>query len=195
METRSPSPWTDAGQDPELLKLAQEGDLSALQRIIRTHRHALWRACLAVTQHRGEAERLFQVTIGRAALGLADAPADQPLLPWLVWLAREYDAARVRTRPRDPSRPGTRRPDGRSWDETSPDAPDAQDANVEQHVLHAYSLLESDDQWLLTLRLIEQLPYDDIARVSGLTVEAVAERLALVREQLDRACEAEERAA
>ena len=192
MDTRSPSPWTEAGQDPELLKQAQRGDLSGLQRIIHTHRHALWRACLAVTQHQGEAERLFQVTIARAAHELSGAPAEQPLLPWLVWLAREQDADRVRMRPRDPSRPGARRPDGGSWEETSPGAPDV---DVEQHTLHAFSLLDSDDQWLLTLRLIEQLSYDEIARVSGLSVEAVAERLAFVRDLIDRHCDAVERAA
>jgi len=171
------------------LQQAQRGDLSALQRIIHAHRLPLWRACLAATQHRGEAERLFQVTIARAAHGLAEAPADQPLLPWLVWLAREQDAARVRMRTIDPARPGARRPDGSPWDETSADL------GVDQHVLHAFSLLDSDDQWLITLRLIEQLSYDDIARVSGLSVEDVAERLALVRDHLDRTREAEERAA
>jgi DNA-directed RNA polymerase specialized sigma24 family protein len=190
VETRAPSPWTDAGQDPELLKQAQDGDLSALRRIIHAHRLPLWRACLAVTQHLGEAERLFQVTIARAAHGLSGAPAGQPLLPWLVWLAREYDATRVRRR--DPSRPRARRPDGGSWEETSPDAPDV---SVQQQTLHAYSLLDSDDQWLLTLRLVEELSYDDIAKVSGLSVEAVAERLALAREHMDRECGAQERAA
>jgi DNA-directed RNA polymerase specialized sigma24 family protein len=132
------------------------------------------------------------VTIARAAHGLADAPADQPLLPWLVWLAREHDATRVRMRPHDPSRPGARRPDGGAWDETSTDSPDA---SVQQHTLHAFSLLDSDDQWLLTLRLIEQLSYGDIAKVSGLSVEAVAERLAVARDHLDRMSDAQERAA
>ena len=192
MTTRSPGPWTDAGQDPELLRQAQRGELAALLQLLDTHRLSLWRACLAITQHRGEAERLFQETIARATRELAHAPAQRSLLPWLAGLARALDAERARTRPRDPARVGACRPNGRPWDDVSPD--DA-DAYVEQHALHGFSLLDADDQWLLSLRLFEQLSYDDIAQVTGLQVEQVAKRLAAAREQVDEACDAEERAA
>jgi DNA-directed RNA polymerase specialized sigma24 family protein len=193
VDTRSQNPWTDAGQDPELLRRAQRDDLTALLQIVDTHRLPLWRACLAITQHLGEAERLFQETIARATRELSQAPAQKPLLPWLAGLARTLDADRSRTRAPGASSPGGAcRPNGRPWDDVSPD--DA-DTYVEQHALHGFSLLDADDQWLLALRLFERLSYDDIAQVTGLPVERVAERLAIAREQIDEACDAEERAA
>jgi DNA-directed RNA polymerase specialized sigma24 family protein len=67
--------------------------------------------------------------------------------------------------------------------------------DVERHALRAYALLDSDDQWLLALRLFERLSYADIARVSGMPVEVIAARLSSARDEIDRDLGAEERAA
>src|SRR6185436_132636 len=180
VDTRSETPWTEAGQDPENLRQAQRGKLGAALRIYATHAIPLWRACLVLTQHPREAERLFEETIELATRELPGAPVQQPLLPWLVRLARELDANRAGTRPLEASRLGAGRPDGHPWDESAPDV------TVEQHALHGYLSLDKDDQWLLALRLFEQLSYDDIARVTGESVEWVAERLAFARDQMDQ---------
>jgi len=190
VDTRHSRPWTDAGADAELLPLAQSGDLAALLRIYNTHRLALWRACLALTRHAGEAERLFQETIARATREIAGAPAGQPLRPWLVGIARELEAARASEH--GPARTGTRRPNGKPWDDGSSGALDTQ---VEQHALQAFARLGADDQRLLALRLFERLPYDDIAQLTGFTAEQVAQRLAISRETIDSACGGEENAA
>ena len=189
MDTRSATPWTEAGQDPKLLRQSQRGDLAAALRIFHAHQLPLWRACLVLTQDPREAERLFEETIEHATRELPGAPVQQPLLPWLARLARELDANRAAMRPRDPSSLGAGRPDGQLWDEGAPDT------SVERHALHGFSQLDGDDRWLLALRLLEGLSYDDIAQVTGTTVERVAERLAFAREQIDQEYGAEERAA
>jgi len=189
VDTRSETPWTEAGQDPELLRQAQRGNLDAALRIYAAHATPLWRACLVLKQHPREAERLFQETIAVATRALPGAPVQQPLLPWLVRLAREIDWSQATTRPLEPSHVGAGRPDGRPWDENAPDV------TVEQHALQGYLSLDKDDQWLLALRLFEQLSYDDIARVTDMPVEWVAERLAFAREQMDQDDLAQERAA
>ena len=189
MDTRSTTLWTEFGQDPELLLQAKRGDVDALLQLFGAYKLPLWRTCLAITQQRGEADRLFEHTIACAAHELSAAPEGQPLLLWLVRLARELDAHRARTSPRDPALAGTQRPDGQAWDERAPDV------DVERHALRAYALLDSDDQWLLGLRLFERLSYADIARVSGMPVEVVASRLSSARDEIDRELDAEERAA
>jgi len=189
VETRSATPWTEAGQDPEWLRQAQRGDLTAALQIFSAHKLPLWRTCLVLTQQPREAARLFEETIVHATRALPGAPVQQPLLPWLARLAREIDADRASSGMRDLSSPDDCRPDGRPWDESAPDT------SVERHALHGFSMLDLDDQWLLALRVIEQLSYDDIARVTGLTVERVAERVAFARDQIDREMDAEERAA
>src|SRR5205814_6791319 len=131
-------------------------------------------------------------TIARATHELANAPSHEPLLPWLAGLARELDAARAGTRASDAGRNAAHRPNGRPWDDGSSGA---HDTLVEQRALLGYSLLHADDQWLLALRLFERLSYADIARVTGQSVDRVAERLALARESLDQVCTAEDRAA
>jgi len=189
VDTRSATPWTVAGQDPEKLRLAQRGDLTAALEIFGAHKLPLWRTCLLVTRDAREAARLYEETIARATRELPGAPAQQSLLPWLARLARGIDADRAESDKLDLSGAGEHRPDGRPWDESAPDT------GVERHTLHGLSLLDADDQWLLALRVIEQLSYDDIAQVTGTTVEHVAERVAFARDQIDREMEAEERAA
>jgi DNA-directed RNA polymerase specialized sigma24 family protein len=192
VDSRTPRPWIHAGQDPELLRKAQRGDLTALLRIYNTHRLSLWRACLVLARQAAEAEVLFQETIARATRELADAPAHEPLLPWRAGLARELDATRASTRPRDPALTSATRPNGRPWDDGSSGPADTL---VEQRALQAFSLLPADDQWVLALRVFERLSYADIARVTGQSPERVADRLALAREAVDETCNVEDRAA
>ena len=191
MDTRSPGPWTDAGQDPELLRQAQRGELAALLRLFNTHRLSLWRACLTITRHMGEAELLFQETLAQATRELRAAPLQQPLLPWLAKQAREIDTAKSRSRPLRPAVPA-RRPSGEAWLEGSRGAHYVED---EQRTLYGFSLLHPDDQWLLALRLFERLSYADIARLTGFSVSRVTQRLALAREYVDQVCRSGEKAA
>ena len=191
METIPSRPWTEPGQDLKLLDAAQRGDLTSLRRLVRGHRAPLWRACLAITRHRGEAEMLFQETLAHAARQLRAAPTGRPFLPWLVRLARQVDSAKLRGRPARPS-VGVKRPNGEPWVAGSSGAHWVEE---EKTTLHAFAQLHADDQWLLVLRLFERLPYADIARVTGLSVPRVMHRLALAREYLERVHEAEEHAA
>ena len=191
MDTPSTRPWTEPGRDPELLIAAQRGDLTALLQLIYTHRVSLWRACLAVTRHLGEAELLFQETLAHAARQLRAAPAHKPFLPWLVKLARQLDSAKMRGRPLRPP-VGTRRPNGEPWLAGARGAHYVED---EQRTLHAFALLHSDDQWLLTLRLLERLSYPEIARITGISVPRVMNRIALAREYIDHVRDIEDQAA
>jgi len=191
LETTPSRPWTEPGQDQKLLDAAQRGDLTSLRLLVRAHRAPLWRACLAITCHWGEAELLFQETLAHAARQLRAAPTGRPFLPWLVRLARQVDAAKLRGRPARPS-VGSRRPNGEPWVAGASGAHWVEDEKI---TLHAFAQLHSDDQWLLVLRLFERLPYADIARVTGISVPRVMHRLALAREYLDRVHEAEESAA
>lgn len=190
MDSRPSRPWTEAGQDPELLSAAQRGDRSALLRLFDTHRLALWRACAACTRDRSESETLFLETLAQATRLLRAAPAQGPFLPWLVRLARQLDASRMRGRPLRPA-VGERRPNGDPWDGGASSV----DVAAEQEVLFGYSLLHPDDQWLLALRVLERLSYAEISRVTGLSVARVTTRLALARESVDQAGRSREQAA
>ncbi|MEQ1831702.1 MAG: sigma factor-like helix-turn-helix DNA-binding protein [Candidatus Eisenbacteria bacterium] len=191
MDSQPTRPWTESGQDPVLLNAALRGDTTALLKLLYTHRLPLWRACLAITRHMGEAELLFQETLAYATRNLRAAPASRPMLPWLVKLARQLDASRMRGKPLRPT-VGTRRPNGEPWLAGARGAHYVED---EQRALHAYSLLHSEDQWLLTLRLLERLPYGEIARITGISVPRVMNRIALAREYIDHVRDAEDRAA
>ncbi len=191
MDSQPTRPWTEPGQDPLLLNAAQRGDLTALLRLLNTYRLPLWRTCLAITRHPGEAELLFQETLVHATRNLRAAPANRPMLPWLAKLARQLDGSRMRGRPLRPT-VGAKRPNGEPWLAGARGAHYVED---EQRTLHAFSLLHSDDQWLLMLRLLERLPYSEIARITGISVPRVMNRIALAREYIDHVGDAEDKAA
>src|ERR1041385_4365381 len=109
VDTRSSMPWTESGPNAELLRQARSGDVDALLRILDPYKLPLWRACLAITQQQDEADRLFEDTIGCATQELSGAPDGQPLLLWLVRLARELDAHHARTSPPRPRATRARR--------------------------------------------------------------------------------------
>jgi DNA-directed RNA polymerase specialized sigma24 family protein len=191
LEETPQRPWTEPGQDPERVAGAQRGDVGSLLELVRAHRLPLWRACFAISRHLGEAELLFQETLALAARQLRAAPAGRPLLPWLVKLARQVDAAKWRGRDDRPS-VGFRRPNGEPWFAGSRGAHWVED---EQRTLHAFAQLHADDQWLMVLRLFERLPYSEIAQITGIPVPRVMNRLALAREYLERVHGLDERAA
>lgn len=181
MDSPTPKPWTEPGMDASLLAAAQRGDLTAWLQVVRLHRLSLWRVCMAITRQRDEAEVLFQETLAAATRQVQTAPSGRPVLPWLARLAREIDATRQRGRGLRPT-VGATRPNGEPWVEGAQGAHYIQD---EKKALHAFALLHSDDQWLLTLRIVERLPYSDIASITGLPVPRVMSRIALAREYLD----------
>ncbi len=187
MEYTPAHPWTEPGPDSKLLEAAQRGDLSSLRQLARLHRASLWRACFAITRHQGEAEILFQETLAHATRQLRAAPTSRPFLPWLVRLARQVDAAKLRGKPARPS-VGNRRPNGEPWYAGSRGAHWVED---EKTTLHAFAQLHADDQWIVALRLFERLSYQDISRVTGLSVARVMNRLALAREYIERVHQAE----
>lgn len=191
MDTPTTRPWTEPGSDPDRLIAAQRGDLGALQKLLHAHRLPLWRACLAITRHLGESELLFQETLAHATRQLRAAPSHKPFLPWLVKLARQLDAAKMRGRPLRPP-VGTRRPNGEPWLAAARGAHYVED---EQRALHAFALLHSDDQWLLSLRLLERLSYPEISRITGISVPRVLNRIALAREYIDHVRDVEDQAA
>ncbi len=191
MEITPTRPWTEPGQDLQLLDAARRGDLTSLRRLVRAHRLPLWRACFAITRHLGEAELLFQETLAHVARQLRAAPTGRPVLPWLVRLAREIDATKTCGRPVRPA-VGPRRPNGEPWLAASRGAHWVED---EQRTLRAFAQLQSDDQWLFALRLFERLSYSDIARVTGIPAPRVMNRIALAREVVDRVHEQSDRAA
>lgn len=191
MDTPTPRPWTESGRDPELLHHAQRGDMTALLQLVHAYRAPVWRACLAITRHKGEAEMLFQETFAHATRHLRAAPSGKPLLPWFVKLARQLDAAKQRGRVLRPT-VGPRRPNGEPWLAGARGAHYVED---EQKALHAFALLHSEDQWLLSLRLIERLSYTEIARITGIPVPRVMNRIALAREYIDSTTGLEDMAA
>ena len=89
--------------DAELVDRARAGDRAAFDAIVERYQHAVFRAALAITAHRGEAEDVAQDTFLRAYRRIGAFRGESSLKTWLLAIAwrqaisaRRSIAARLR---------------------------------------------------------------------------------------------------
>jgi len=194
MDARATSgPWMEPGREAALLLAAQRGELPAFFELLRAHQRPLWRLCMALTRHRGEAELLVQEASRRAFKNIRQARVGQPFFPWLVRLVRSFAVAQERRRAGERRLAvGAMRPDGTAWESG---ANGAHELAYEYRVLAAFAELSVDEQILLALRLFERLPYAEISTTIELSLTATMHRIATLRERLEQDPQKTERAA
>jgi RNA polymerase sigma-70 factor (ECF subfamily) len=82
--------------DDELVDRARAGDRTAFDAIVERYQHAVFRATLAVTADRSEAEDAAQDTFLRAYRRIADFRGDASLKTWLLAIAWRQAISRRR---------------------------------------------------------------------------------------------------
>jgi RNA polymerase sigma-70 factor, ECF subfamily len=82
--------------DSDLARQAQGGSAAAFGALVRRHHARVFAFLLALTRHRQDAEDLTQETFLRAWDKIHRYQPDQPLLPWLLTLARRQSISALR---------------------------------------------------------------------------------------------------
>jgi len=176
----------DPGREAALVRAAQEGDQAAFSEIVRHHQRAVYRVAYALTRNADDADDLAQETFVRAFQAIGRFRVGEPLHPWLSRIAvnQAYSLHRRRKR-----RPETAIEPliaaGRQWAAGGDDpAEQAAEAESHQRLAEAFAGLSLEHQAVLTLRVVEDLPYDEIARVLNVPAGTVMSRLSRARAEL-----------
>lgn len=181
--------------DPEaLLEGVRRGDADAFERLARECSPRLFRLALQLTGRPEDAEDLVQETLVRALPALRRFEGRARLSTYLVRALTNLWKNRLRSRSRSrivdwfPGRRGAREPTEDPVAQTPDGAPSAlerlESADRAAAVRAAVARLEPNRRLALLLREVEELPYEEIAEMTGVPVGTVRSRLARAREDL-----------
>lgn len=180
-------PWLDPGREAELVIAAQRGDANAFMELLRSYRRVMWRVAYALTRREDETMAVLSETARRAWSNVGALPAGRPFLPWFVRLLLPVAHASAAA-----ERSGAEGTASRSAEFLRQPTTEA----LERHrVRREWSALPAESQLLLTLVLMERFSYADASMFVDQLPSQVAEHLATLRDDLDRALHPEEPAA
>ena len=178
-------------QDAELIRRAANGDERAFEKIFTQHEKSVYNLCLRMTGNPEDAMDVSQEVFLRVWRNLGGYQFDAAFSTWLFRIASNacIDFLRSKRRRQDVSLTVE---DAETGEEAELDLsdpaplPEEQALHSEQRrqVLEAMQALPPDHREILQLRVVEELPYEQIADILGVKLGTVKSRLARAREQL-----------
>ncbi len=173
--------------DKHWLDRYHEGDVEALGELVNSYRRPLYGFIHKMVNTPGEADEIFQETWIRAIRHLDDFKSGK-LLSWLFRIARNLviDAARRK-------RPGIsldyRDEEGVSWSERVPSpitgpADAASDRELGRNITAAVSRLPVEQKEVFLMRIDGNLPFREIARIQGISINTALARMQYALEKL-----------
>lgn len=165
--------------DEVLVRWAKEGRVEAFERLLQRHRTAAYRTALRLTGDPHIADDVTQEALIAAWKSLRLFRADSSFATWLYRIVVNQARNSARGR-RDV--PVAELPDG-GVHQPGADQEAARRAG-EQRIVAAILELPFDQRAALVLRLFEDLTYEDIGQILGITPDAVRGRLHRARNRL-----------
>src|SRR5262245_64961579 len=166
-------PMADAQQTPEtsdeeLVKRAQRGDRTALDRLVRRHQRALFSLCLRYVRDADEAADLVQRSFVRAMGKLAELRDAGVFRSWILRIGAHLALNHIRDHARFVADDGEIEAGTR--DERVMSASDRLEAAETASALRgAVATLPTKQRMTLELRIYEELPFRDIGEVLGIS--------------------------
>jgi len=186
---------TSGEADKALVSRAREGDREAFAEIVRTHQRRIYAVAMRMTRRHEVADDIVQDTFVRAYRNLGRFELGRPLRPWLtriaVNLAINYlNGAAKREQPLytedAPGGPG-RSVEARGSRQERLDANPERALESEELALdleRAVSLLPVEQRTVFLLKVVEEMRYEEIAKLLGISEGTVMSRLSRARGRL-----------
>ena len=176
----------DVGPDDEaLIRAAQGGDRAAFGELVRRHQRAVYRVAYGLTRNPSDADDLAQEAFVRAYQAIGRFRVGEPLFPWLARIVTNLAFTLFRSRRRRPEtalEPLVEA--GREFGADDDPAESAARNEREAMIQDAFAELKPDHQAVLTLRVVEEMSYEQIAGALRVPVGTVMSRLSRARAEL-----------
>lgn len=192
--------WRKAGMCrddvEELVESAQNGDLEALDALLRLHESSLLKLCYWLTgNHREDALDMAQDALFRACKSLQGFRGDCAFGAWLTSIA--FNVAKERWKrssdkppPLSLDQPITLDDNVTLKDTLASTEPCLDDVTAEREIIRAaIQMLPEDDIGLFIQRELEELSYQEIADQRGTSVEEVKARIGTMQRRLKKIAE------
>lgn len=184
-------------QNDILIHRAAKGDEAAFEQLLTQHEKSVYNLCLRMTGNPEDAMDVSQEVFLRVWKNLSSYQYDAAFSTWLFRIASNacIDFLRAKKRRNDVSLTMQDENDGEDKELAVPDEtplPEEQLLAKEHQsaVLKAMNELPPDFREILQLRVVEELPYEEIAEILDIKVGTVKSRLARARELLRKNLEA-----
>lgn len=184
-------------QNDILIHRAAKGDEAAFEQLLTQHEKSVYNLCLRMTGNPEDAMDVSQEVFLRVWKNLSSYQYDAAFSTWLFRIASNacIDFLRAKKRRNDVSLTMQDENDGEDKELAVPDEtplPEEQLLAKEQQsaVMKAMNELPPDFREILQLRVVEELPYEEIAEILDIKVGTVKSRLARARELLRKNLEA-----
>jgi RNA polymerase sigma-70 factor, ECF subfamily len=173
--------------DDALIAAAQAGDRNAFAEIVRRYQRAVYRVAWALVRNDTDADDLAQETFVRAWAALGRFERGLPLYPWLARIATNLAFSLFRSRKRRPETPLEPLLEaGRQWGVDDDPAEHAARDERSERLRACFGALAPEHQAVLALRVMQDMPYDSIAKTLNVPVGTVMSRLSRARAELKR---------
>jgi len=186
----NPSAGRSSGVGPDdgtLVAASQKGDQAAFGEIVRRYQRAVHRLAWSLTRNASDADDLAQETFVRAWGAIRRFETGQPLYPWLARIVTNQAYSLFRHRKRRPERSIEPLLEaGQQWGVD--DDPAEHSARDEHHarLRECFGELAPEHQAVLSLRVMQDLSYEEIANALGVPIGTVMSRLSRARAELKR---------
>ena len=177
-------------QEMALIRRVQAGDQDAFAKLLEAYEKPVYNLCLRMTGNREDAADLTQEAFLKVWRGAAQYQFESSFSTWLYRLTSNVciDFLRSKKRRQTVSLTVEEEQDGTQELEIADPAPLPEEqvlhSETKREIAAAMEALEEDFRLILTLRLVENLSYEQIADAMDLKVGTVKSRLARARMKL-----------
>jgi RNA polymerase sigma-70 factor, ECF subfamily len=182
----------DAGlagcDEVELVQRARDGEVAALEELVRRHRDTAYRVALRICLNSADAEDAAQEALVRAWRALPRFRGEAAFSTWLYRIVTNVALSTVRRRREQPT--------GELLEPAGPDLDPATAAEGRDKLAAAWRVLATltpEQRACWVLREVEGLSYDELADVLALSLPAVKSRLFRARSEISTALDRYER--
>ena len=181
-------------EEHALIRQVQRGDHEAFAQLVKIHENHVYNLCLRMSGNAEDAKDLAQESFLKAWRGIGFYKFEASFSTWLYRLTSNVCIDFLRRQKRRPSVSLTMEDDETSTElEIEDTAPSPEETILHQErtdaVAAAMKQLDEEFRMVLTLRVIQDLPYEEIADILDIKVGTVKSRLARARLKLKKLLE------
>lgn len=175
---------SEGRSDGECVRRVQRGDTDAFEILVTRHQKAIFNLLYRMLGEYDEATEFAQEVFLSAYKSIGQFRGEAGFSTWLYRIAVNHANTRRKSMARSRQRTVPLEEAAPVADRRLGPAETAEQREIQQQVQQALSSLESDDAMIILLRDLQDVPYEEVARVLDIPLGTVKSRLHRARQQL-----------
>lgn len=175
---------SDSISDAEYVRRLQRGETEAFEMLVRRHEKTIFNLVYRMLGDYDEAAEISQEVFLSAYRAVGQFRGDANFSTWLYRIALNHTSTRRKSLSRRQQRNVAIEDTEPARDPQPGPAESMEKKEIREHVQHALNSLEPDDATVILLRDLQDIPYEEVARLLEIPVGTVKSRLHRARQAL-----------